>query len=264
MQPFQFQDQVKVPFYSSYGKTFNEWLGYQLKSLRLDPEQNIGIDVGAFKGEFLTDFIENKLIQKGILFEPNPENFKKLQITHSTVNYQLENKAVGSVHGYVDFGYGQDGSTGSVLEPLSFTPKAEIMIKKEVVTLDEYVAANNLINKIKILKVDTQGFDLNVLLGAKRLIAQSQPIIIVELIYAPLYNGQCSPVDIVVVMDKMNYTLAGTFDELISREGWLAWCDACFIPRSRISGYSPPFELQNPEKTMHKKDSLVDKIKKHF
>jgi len=268
---FIFHKQNNIPFYYEYGKRVTEWLKLTLNGLSHDEHQSIGIDVGAFKGDFLKPFIEGEMIKKGILFEPNPKNFIQLKTTHSNAWYQLENKAVGGSPGYVDFGYGEDDSTGSILEPIGSTPKIDQKENTEIVCLDDYVAQNDIVDRVRLLKVDTQGYDLSVLKGAEKMIRRSQPIILVEMIYAPLYAGQCSPVDIIRWMDEAGYTLAGTFDEFLSGDGWLAWNDACFIPRSRIHRYNEPFQLTPPPKAtknsrtnLTKELSFRERLKKAF
>jgi len=64
------------------------------------------------------------------------------------------------------------------------------------------------------------------------------------MIFADLYNGQAAPHEIIHWMAQQGYQLAGIFDEHYSAEGWIAWCDACFVPKCRVCSYSEPFQMR--------------------
>jgi hypothetical protein len=117
-------------------------------------------------------------------------------------------------------------------------------VKVQLLALDDYVATHELLTSISVLKIDTQGADLQVLKGAAQLLAFSQPIVVAELIFAPLYENQDSAAEIIIWMEKHGYVFAGIFDDFYSKEGCLSWCDAVFIPKSRYSVPNSPFRLR--------------------
>ena len=65
-----------------------------------------------------------------------------------------------------------------------------------------------------------------------------------EMLFAGLYSGQSAPHDILNWMSAKGYRLAGLFDEHYSAEGWLAWCDACFLPVSRSPQLHEPYQIR--------------------
>lgn len=228
-----------------YGEAFQEWLKGQVKGLSVGNNHTVGIDVGAYKGDFLMPYLKDGLITKAIMFEANPENAVILRNKNKCLeNIKVEEVAVGISNGNIKFGYGCDPATGSILPPIGPTPTASKCIERKLISLDQYTHDNNIMDCVRLLKIDTQGSDLGVLQGAEKLLRQSQPIVVSEMIFAPLYGEQCSAYETMLWMKSHGYELVGLFDEHFSKEGWLSWCDACFLPQSITSSYTPPFKIR--------------------
>jgi FkbM family methyltransferase len=136
-------------------------------------------DVGAHKGEWSRIALDNYKNLKVYLFEAIPEIFDKLSI--EIYNYKenndiiLENFAIGDKIEQRTFYYYEEipGLSGyyrrskATEDIINITPKE--IINGKVFTLDNYCKALN-INKINILKIDTEGADFDVMKGAKGLI----------------------------------------------------------------------------------------------
>lgn len=74
-------------------------------------------------------------------------------------------------------------------------------------TLDNYCLQNN-ISKIDILKIDVQGFEAEVLLGASRLLADSLiDMLIIEVTFDDYYKHSTSFYDIESILLKRLYAL---------------------------------------------------------
>jgi FkbM family methyltransferase len=241
---FHGTETISVVHDATYGAAFKKWFGAQLEGFSRDPERSFVLDVGAHEGDFSRACLDTSLISGAILFEPHPDNARRLRETFQKFPVTVEEMAVGACSATGVFLFGDDSATGSLLEPTGLAKDSVGRSKVPITTLDDYAAANGLMDRVAVLKIDTQGTDLNVLKGAELLLRESQPIIVVEMIFAPLYENQNEPSDLILWLTRQGYTLTGFFDEHFSREGWLAWCDACFLPVGRLSEYKAPFTIR--------------------
>ncbi len=143
-------------------------------------------DVGAHKGESIIFFLSNFKIDKIISFEASPINFsflkkKEIQLKTKFINSKivLENIAVGSEKKYVTLNQFKESSSSTISEIdknssyfkkkfkfLNFFKNEEIFrtIKIETENLKNYMDNNN-INVIDFLKIDTEGYENEILLG---------------------------------------------------------------------------------------------------
>ena len=82
-------------------------------------------------------------------------------------------------------------------------------VSTKIITLDDYVKKNN-INNIDVLKIDTQGYEDKVLLGAKNLIMNNKiKLIQLELIFSEIYENPLQIYDIEKILIPNNYKLFG-------------------------------------------------------
>ncbi|HEY1081991.1 MAG TPA: FkbM family methyltransferase, partial [Prosthecobacter sp.] len=94
-------------------------------------------------------------------------------------------------------------------------------------TLDN-VSKNLGVSFIDLLKIDTQGFDHQVLLGARGLLAQGGiQVVMVELNFISIYQRQSSALDIQVLLDGFGFKLVDFYEKFRSGNS-LAWCTAVF------------------------------------
>jgi len=146
-------------------------------------------DVGGHKGESINLFLSNMKVKKIISFEASPLNFRFLE--KSKENYSkkfnkteimIENIALGSKNKEIDFKQ-FDESSSSTLNDINegssyfkrkfnlldfFSKKKKYQILKiKIETLDNYMNLNN-INKISFLKIDTEGYEYEILKGLKK------------------------------------------------------------------------------------------------
>ena len=152
------------------------------------------IDVGAHHAETVELFNKNFKIKKFYCFEPNPLTFKILKkkvkrIKKGSIN--IYNFALGDKNGYLDFNQSIESSSSTMVE---INTQSKYMIRKnnilslfksknssfnkiqvEVKTLNDFIEMLP-INKIEILKIDTEGYDFNVIKGLKEKIKNVQYI----------------------------------------------------------------------------------------
>jgi hypothetical protein len=99
----------------------------------------------------------------------------------------------------------------------------------DIITLDDYCASHG-VESVDLLKIDTQGFDFEVLKGADRLLTQGAiRLVLLELIFANLYEGVPPFDEIYRFLLERGFHLVGTYDPHHAADGRLAWCDALFM-----------------------------------
>ena len=139
----------------------------------------MGANIGTTGLYFLKKFAPDMRL---IAFEPDIENFKLLRI--NTILNNLEDRAT-----LVNCGLGEKFDEMTMyIEPSN--PAANSVIKFEkrnrtetvkIIPLDAYLAENKITaSKIKYIWIDTEGFEPQVLLGAKNLLRENPAPIFME------------------------------------------------------------------------------------
>lgn len=170
-------------------------------------------------------------------FEPSPTTFDKLAPLAAR-NVKLNKCGLGASSGELELQENDISPLSSFL-PLGRGGWGNITRKVSVpiTTVDEY-AANNGINRINFLKVDTQGFDLEVLKGADGMLSMGRiDLLLTEITVDALYVGMPSFDEIYRFMADRGYELTGFYDQ--KRRGRiLGWFDAMFAsPELARSSY---------------------------
>lgn len=219
-----------------------------IKNGSLSTENSILLDIGAYRGDFTQFMLSESHIQNAFLFEPNLDNYTVLETTFQKNNkIKLINQAVGNTRSTLTFYCNNDLATGSILQYNDTDDQNNPSTKKcssvEQITIDDYLENTHSSERISFIKIDTQGYDLNVLKGAVNTIQKHQPWLIVELIYIPLYHNQASPASIMTWANEQNYSLAGLFNVHNSADGWLAFADGVFIPTHKTQGFKAPYSM---------------------
>lgn len=137
------------------------------------------IDIGANKGEFA---IHAALAvgEKGkvVAFEPEPENCKWIRrsIDKSNIhNIVLEEAAIGKTEGSLNLFIGEKSGWHSLVASEQNINKESIAVS--VNSLDKYLEKNPVAN-LKAIKIDVEGFEKEVLLGALTTLNQYNSLII--------------------------------------------------------------------------------------
>ena len=115
----------------------------------------------------------------------------------------------------------------SASKPCDLIGKSEV----EVTTIDSWCEKSG-ISYIDILKMDTQGYEMHILDGAKGMLEQSQiGLIYTEVLFVPLYEGQGYFDDIVVFLNKYGYKLYGLYGIHSDKKHGVNFADALFVPK---------------------------------
>jgi FkbM family methyltransferase len=134
------------------------------------------LDVGANIGNYAIMLRENDISLPIFAFEPHPVAFKKLEQAASAHHFIPVKRGAGAVSATAVI-YDYAGNGGSehasmykeVISDLHNGKVEEVSI--DLVSIDHFVEENKF-TKIALLKIDTEGHELNVLKGAKDTIAR--------------------------------------------------------------------------------------------
>lgn len=183
---------------------------------------NIGQTVSKFKSKFPSVVVHS--------FEPSKLCFKDLKKKHeNTNNVVLNNKGVSFENGTLTFNEYSWSALNSFLKR-SFT-KSKIIDNYQVdlITVDDY-CAENYITKINLLKTDTEGYELNVLKGAKRMMSENNiQFVYVEVFFLEHYIGQSSFGDIYNLLLENGFNLVRFYVYEYTDSGLASRTDALFI-----------------------------------
>lgn len=159
-------------------------------------EQLVVIDVGANEGQTARRVLAEFPLATVYCFEPAPETFNALRRNVADdPRIHLEPVACGSRVGSVDFHVTDNHWCSSVLAPSDLGKRfygewyrTKQIVKVPMTTLDTWMADRR-VPRVDILKVDAQGYDLEVLRGATRMLASGVKAINCECQFAPEYEG---------------------------------------------------------------------------
>ncbi len=167
------------------------------KFIRLIKDEiNLSLDIGANVGNY-TKLILQETNSKVISFEPLPDAYKELEVLKKDFRERLKiyNIAISNKNIKQDLYFGdkksEKASLMENLEKLSFVGKTNTnKVSVEVKKLDDLrdILKNEIIDFIKI---DTEGYEFEVLDGAKNLLKEHQPKYIqIEFNWHQLFKGQ--------------------------------------------------------------------------
>ena len=175
------------------------------------------LDVGANTGQFAQKLIDGGFKGKVISFEPLSSCHKILQHkAHSYNNWEIyERTAIGSENTESEINISENSVSSSLLkikeshlqgEPTSrYVGKEKIKISR----LDDVAKTMNLEGKNIFLKIDVQGFEMEVLKGATELLAKTK-LVSVELSLVPVYeNGNVLFQDVIKYFEERGFYLFG-------------------------------------------------------
>jgi FkbM family methyltransferase len=185
-------------------------------------------DVGANKGQTITAVL-NAFPKATIhAFEPSPETFDRHLALLASWNIKVNKCGLGSTTGVLTF-HENDSSDMSSFLPLGPSGWGNVSrkITVPVTTVDEY-AAKNEIDHIDLLKIDTQGFDLEVIKGAGAMLGRGRiDLLLTEVTLDALYVGLPRFDQIYGFMADRGYAVTGFYDQR-RRGRILGWFDAMF------------------------------------
>ena len=152
----------KVRGFSLYRNGINNRGNFLFSSYCLDKiifdRNDIVIDCGANHGDLMLKLKNYINIENYVALEPNPSDFEVLQLNYS--NSILVNKALGKSNNILPFYVSTEQGDSSLVKPKGFSKEIEV----QVVTLDNLINDLN-IHKVKLLKVEAEGYEPEILEG---------------------------------------------------------------------------------------------------
>ena len=188
---------IKISIPHNEGKLFNlgtafSYLGhdFEVKKCYLDIVNNFNIktfyDVGANYGQHSVLMMSQGI--KTFSFEPNKSCHNSLISTakHNNFNnYKLINKAVGSSIGNLYLNFNPEETWNGKVSEIKSKIKIEISEEIKVINLDTFCLKHP---SPELIKIDTEGHELEVLKGSTNLINNHRPFIIFESFNDKIFN----------------------------------------------------------------------------
>lgn len=202
--------------------------------------QPLIFDVGASVGQSTEKYLfyfPNSMIHS---FEPIPKVYKEYVNKFSNYkNINANNFALSDKNGTADFYVNDCHYTSSMLKPVPFSKRfshendiqfqLESKMSIKTVTLDRY-CNNSAIDFIDILKIDTQGSELSVLEGARKMLNNhSINLIFAEVEFIALYEQQPLFYDIRRWLNEKGYFLNNLYNLNVNKSMQLESADALFV-----------------------------------
>lgn len=229
----------KYPSFINNGYLHFEKLFEIARNYKLTDQHGIILDVGGADGVTAVKFSKEFTKARVYVFEPlksnlevlkkNIEPYKNITLfpialgsekKHTTIN--VTHRITSSSLLQVNTGEFKDDYISSQLAPES---KEEIMLD----TIDNLVNENE---KVLVLKMDVQGFELEVLKGAKKTLKNTM-LVMAEFQNHKLYSGAPMYYDIDKYLIDNGFTLLMYIPSLIQNHKQLEW-DAIYINNSLI------------------------------
>lgn len=204
------------------------------------------IDVGAAHGDFTADLRAKFPLLQVVAVEPTPAAATSLRDRFATdPQVQVEEVALGAQTGEGTLHRYVDGTQNGLSPLLEATPSDLPSLPVRIQTLDALLDGLVHLPPTVLLKVDTQGNDLQVLLGAQTTLSKHRPLVQVEVIFASLYAYQNTPAAIFAFLSAAGYYLADVAMSHTDSNGRLAYADWIFTPKPPITA-SAPFLCRDP------------------
>ncbi len=154
------------------------------------------VDVGANTGQYATALRQFGYKEEILSFEPLSEAYKTLEkASRRDPKWHVFQSAIGAENGEAEINIAGNSESSSLLPMLDMhlrnAPESRYQATErvKVSTLDSALEPVLSKDTRVLLKIDTQGFEYNVIMGAKSLLRQVC-LIECELSLAPLYEGQ--------------------------------------------------------------------------
>ena len=208
-------------------KAFRDGLSDCLDLNKSGWDISVVFDAGAHIGESASKFRATFPRARIHCFEPVKKTFDVLQKELGKfTNIAFHNLALGNNNGQEKIYLYRSSARSSLIQSNTMIGSELI----EVTTVERFCRENN-IEKIDILKIDTQGSELEVLKGAEHmLLAGTIPFVLVEVGFHPGVDNHVLFEDISAYLLSKGYAVYGFYDQLLENSGnrRLRCANVCF------------------------------------
>ena len=201
-------------------------------------------DIGANKGIYTQLFLDlTGNSSKIYSFEPIPllaDHLKNQYIQHNNVT--IYNCALGNSRAKTDFYYFRDTAEHPDISGASgLTPYNGYDVRPDVITVQLEKLDELDIDRVDVMKIDTEGAELDVLKGGIRTIARSRPFISTEFVHFKRHGY--SPDDLHKFATSLEYLILNMFGEDITnkavfdivKSAFPVMCNVFLIPYEKLS-----------------------------
>ncbi len=190
------------------------------------------LDVGGHHGQFTLFALERFPAAQIVTFEPQAEGVAKIRsVTSGEPRVRIENFALGEQPGTAELNISKRSDSSSLLpigegQTTAF-PGTEAATTEtiQVETLDNLLP--DAPERPALLKIDVQGFELDVLKGGQRTLSAIDAVF-VECSFVELYSGQPLIGEIVAFLAERGFALAGVFGVSYDAQGRCLQADCLF------------------------------------
>jgi FkbM family methyltransferase len=184
---------------------------------------DIGANIGQSALKFKITFPKTKIY----CFEPVKETFELLRVnTRRYDNISCHQIALGSSEGHTTIYFTGQSNTNSLIKPNKIVGSEAV----QLCTVDRF-ASDNQIKRVDLLKIDTEGFDLEVLKGAQSMLSSGQiAFVLAEIGFHPGDTRHVLFDDVRSYLLPMGYAVFGIYDQQPewSGEKRLRFANICF------------------------------------
>lgn len=201
---------------------------------RLAVPKPVIVDVGANKGDTVARFVETFPTAEVWALEPHPDTFagmaqrfagsprvrpRRLALSSRAGTSTLHSYTNAAINALSPVEQGAEGLIdGSVV--------AAATVEVELQSLRQFCATEGL-ERIDILKLDTQGHELEILQGERELLCSGKVrFILVELLFSPLYATQAKAGEVISLLESCGFKLFDFYDFVYDETSGLKWGDA--------------------------------------
>jgi FkbM family methyltransferase len=212
----------------------------------INAKEPVIFDIGAHVGSIAKTYRKLFPLAYIYCFEPFSRSFEKLTINMERDARSISHMvAVSEKNGKAVLNLNLSPSTNSLLATdtrgASFWGEGMLdtsdQVEVETITIDAFCLNNN-ISHIDILKMDVQGAEYSVFMGAKdMLLKQSVSLIYTELIICPSYEGQHKLQEYLALLDSLGYVFYDFYNPVRCKHR-LIQADMVFLSSSFIKKIS--------------------------
>jgi FkbM family methyltransferase len=194
------------------------------------------IDVGANEGQFAKKIIGVFPDAQVHCFEPLLEVFSQLNLNfYGNENILTYNFGLGEINEEKIINYNEYSPSSSMLDMLDLhKSNFEFAVKTEPSIITIRRLDDIFVEPVKsplLLKIDVQGYEMNVLKGGEKIIRRAD-VVIIETTFVPLYKGQPLFAEIYNYFVSFGFQYSGNIDQLLSpKNHQVLQADAVFINR---------------------------------
>jgi len=207
-----------------------DWFDVKKSGCRIETVFDVGANIGQSAHKFRSAFPGARIY----CFEPVSTLFKELRRSVADdAQVECVKSALGSVQSIGRIYLTDHATTSSLIEP-EFSRGFEDV---EIDTIDKFVGARG-IQGIDLLKIDAEGYDLEVLKGADRLLSShAVSFVLVEVGFHPGDDRHVLFDDVRALLMARGFHVYGIYDQNLewSGESRLRFANVCFANSAAIT-----------------------------